>query len=97
LNDEFGIIKAPLPINAIIINQAFIDRVRVHVKGGGGGQGSRKMGRSGGQGGDVVAVAEETVTSLRHLLQGPSRLAGGSGDHASSLYINANSGKGQVV
>ena len=36
--------------------QDFVDRVRVHVRGGSGGQGSRRLGRSGGDGGGAVPL-----------------------------------------
>jgi len=37
----------------------FIDRLRLYVKGGAGGQGYPKYGGMGGDGGDVVFVASE--------------------------------------
>lgn len=56
-----------------------MDRVRIHVRAGSGGQGSARLGAPGGNGGDVVAEADERVSSLLSVSR-LRRLHAGSGD-----------------
>ena len=59
-----------------------MDRVRVFTRGGTGGQGTKRFGLGGGDGGDVVVVASTAVTSLRHVLQTSRRFLAPAGHAA---------------
>lgn len=59
-----------------------MDQVRVFVTAGTGGQGAAKHGAKGGNGGDVVAVADATVKTLGHLL-GVKRIKASPGENGS--------------
>lgn len=56
--------------------QSFVDRVRVHVRAGSGGQGAARLGAAGGDGGDVLVVADSSVHSLAALQQAQRIRAG---------------------
>ena len=61
----------------------FVDHLRIHVRGGPGGQGFPKYGGLGGKGGDVILEADSKVY-LKHLKQAPGglRYAGGAGTNS---------------
>lgn len=62
-----------------------IDKVRVFAKGGGGGQGSPKLGGFGGDGGDVIARAHRC--SLVDLARRESRrFIAGRGQHYRCVF-----------
>ena len=65
----------------------FIDRAKIHVQGGNGGNGVTAFrrekfvprggpsGGDGGRGGDVILVADESLNTLLHLRYNPSHIA----------------------
>ena len=61
----------------------FVDHLRLHLRGGPGGQGLPKHGGLGGKGGDVILEADSKVY-LKHLKQatGGRRYMGGAGKNS---------------
>ncbi len=86
----------------------FVDRVRVHLRGGDGGAGvasfrrqkgkprGRPEGGSGGPGGDVKIVADESVTSLLRYQRRPHHRAG-SGTHGEGGLQHGKRGEDLVL
>ena len=59
----------------------FVDKVNVVVRGGSGGQGSRKLGLPGGDGGDVV-VETTRASDLSEIARLGTVVTAGTGGHA---------------
>lgn len=51
----------------------FVDRIRVYTKGGSGGQGIPKYGGLGGDGGNVVMVADSRGSLYEFITQYPDK------------------------
>ena len=71
----------PLPRESTSKSPAFVDRVSLVVRGGSGGQGSRKFGLPGGNGGDVVLLASRT-SDLGVVARMDTLVTAGAGGHA---------------
>ncbi|KAF2885189.1 hypothetical protein ILUMI_20986 [Ignelater luminosus] len=80
------------------LKSGFLDSVRVYVKGGSGGNGLPKFGGVGGQGGDVIAVAKESIT-LEDVVKSNTakRYLGGSGMHSTHNFILGPPGQARSV
>ena len=67
----------------------FIDSLRLHLKGGTGGNGMEKYGGVGGRGGDVVFIAEQRKLSqsLRNLHKTNPSQAYQGGVGKNSMYV----------
>jgi GTPase involved in cell partitioning and DNA repair len=63
--------------------QDFIDKARIFVKGGTGGQGSVRLATPGGDGGDVVIEAVPGMNSLREVSLSEKSFKAGTGSYAS--------------
>lgn len=75
--------------------EGFLDCVQLYVQGGAGGQGSRRFSSPGGDGGDVLVVADANYFSLQHLAE-PTKFKASCGDHA-QRHQKANRGKDVVI
>jgi len=86
----------------------FIDRVKIRVKGGGGGNGVTAFrrekfvprggpsGGDGGRGGDVWLVADESLNTLLHLRYNPEHLAE-RGRHGEGSNRHGRDGREEIV
>ena len=75
-----------------------VDRVRVYVRGGGGGQGSPKNGRNGGRGGNVVVLAHAQTGSLSAIARRERRrFIAESGQNAMLKKRRVNDGKNEIM
>ncbi|KAI6645814.1 GTP-binding protein 10 [Oopsacas minuta] len=68
------------------------DNIYIYVVAGSGGQGIEKLGKIGGDGGSVYAVAERR-TSLEQLVRFKNKFVGSSGDHADWKRLRSKSGR----
>ena len=69
-----------------LLQGRLIDKVRVYARGGGGGQGSPKLGGFGGDGGDVIVQAHQC--SLVDLARRDSRrFIAGRGQHYRCVLV----------
>lgn len=76
----------------------FIDSLRIHVKGGGGGNGLPKYGGVGGKGGDVYAIAKEGISLKDVLKQHPTkRISAASGENSLRSSILGKPGEDKVI
>ncbi|EGD74145.1 GTP-binding protein Obg [Salpingoeca rosetta] len=64
---------------------SFVDRARIFVVGGTGGQGHKRMGSAGGDGGNVFVQADASIHNLRDIAQ-KHRFKAGPGDPGSKKY-----------
>ena len=64
------------------------------MRAGSGGQGSKTLGRPGGDGGDVVARAVDGMFSLRALADPSRKFVAGAGMPASRFTVYPVPGKG---
>eukprot|EP00041_Stephanoeca_diplocostata_P030727 m.937051 g.937051 ORF g.937051 m.937051 type:complete len:413 (-) comp23813_c1_seq2:311-1549(-) len=62
--------------------RAFVDRARLLLKAGSGGQGSKSSGLGGGDGGNITAVVDAGLSDLSHLTKGPNKISAPSGGNA---------------
>ncbi|XP_046993741.1 GTP-binding protein 10 homolog [Schistocerca americana] len=76
----------------------FIDSLRIHVKGGSGGNGLPKYGGVGGKGGDVYAVAKEGITLKDVQKKFPTkRISATSGGNSLRTSILGKPGEDKVI
>ncbi|KAH3721511.1 GTP-binding protein 10-like [Dreissena polymorpha] len=76
----------------------FFDKVRIHVRGGAGGQGFPKFGGIGGRGGDVVIRATEKATFQKLVEITPlKRFTAGSGGNSSKQVLLGYNGEPHIV
>src|SRR5882724_2418655 len=86
----------------------FIDRVKIHVQGGNGGNGVTAFrrekfvprggpsGGDGGRGGDVWVVADSSLNTLLHLRYNPEHIAD-RGMHGEGSNCSGHDGKDEIV
>ncbi|GLH12480.1 GTP-binding protein 10 [Gryllus bimaculatus] len=80
------------------LKRTFIDSLRLHVRGGTGGNGLPKYGGIGGKGGDVFLVAEKDTKLKRVLSKLPTkRIAAGSGGHSENKKLLGEPGNDIVI
>lgn len=73
--------------------RSFIDSLRVHVKGGGGGQGLMKYGGIGGRGGNVIVVGIDNAHLKKLRGQFPNqRFAAANGENSSWRMLQGKAG-----
>ncbi|CAF0738451.1 unnamed protein product [Didymodactylos carnosus] len=80
------------------LNLPFIDRLRVYVRGGTGGQGLKKYGGIGGRGGDVIIMGKKNL-SLKQVYEKnlTKRYIAQDGFNSSKASLNAESGKDLII
>lgn len=76
-------------------SEGFIDRLRIHVRAGTGGQGSIRQGAVGGDGGDVYVEATKHIASLNHIAA-ERRIKAENGENGTSK-LKARKGKDTVI
>jgi GTPase involved in cell partitioning and DNA repair len=69
--------------------------VRIHVRAGAGGQGAARLGAAGGDGGDVLVVADDSRSDLASLLH-MRRVRAGAG-LAGAARVRGVKGQGVCV
>lgn len=79
------------------MQSTFVDKVRIHARGGTGGQGSSKLGSMGGLGGDVSVCAVEG-SNLRDIARMKTRrFVGGVGGMGERSSASGKKGSGVVL
>ena len=56
-----------------VFQRSFLDKLRIYVRGGAGGQGYPKYGGRGGKGGDIYLVASKTATLKNVIARYPDK------------------------
>lgn len=75
-----------------------VDKVRVYVRGGGGGQGSARYGGIGGRGGNVVVAAHAQSISLVDIAKRERRrFVAGSGENVTVRNKRGKDGKTETI
>jgi Obg family GTPase CgtA len=88
----WSVVLRDLSRTAKATSPAFVDRIRVFVKAGTGGQGSKVLSRSGGDGGDVLVRAVDGIHSFNHLQN--TKFKAGSGSNACRQVLFPSQGEG---
>ncbi|CAF4813728.1 unnamed protein product [Rotaria sp. Silwood1] len=80
------------------LNLPFIDKLRVYVRGGYGGNGLKKYGGIGGQGGHVLIRGKRHLT-LRNVYEKnlAKRYIASNGEHSHKTCLNAKSGENLII
>ena len=80
------------------LNLPFIDKLRVYVRGGRGGNGLKKYGGIGGQGGNVVVRGKRHLT-LRSVYEKNlvKRYIAPDGEHSQKTRLNAMAGENLTI
>lgn len=76
----------------------FIDKLRIYVRGGRGGNGLKKYGGIGGQGGNVLIRGKRHLT-LRNVYEKnlAKRYIASDGEHSQKRQLNAMSGEDLII
>lgn len=74
-----------------------VDRVRIHARGGGGGQGIKRLGKIGGQGGNVFAIAEEKTNLEEVAKKYKHRFTAKNGKNAKKEDLLAKEGESLYI
>ncbi|CAF2749160.1 unnamed protein product [Rotaria sp. Silwood2] len=80
------------------LNLPFIDKLRVYVRGGHGGNGIKKYGGIGGQGGHVLVRGKRHLT-LRNVYEKnlAKRYIASDGEHSHKTCLNAKAGENLII
>ncbi|CAF1005459.1 unnamed protein product [Rotaria sordida] len=80
------------------LNLPFIDKLRVYVRGGRGGNGLKKYGGIGGQGGHVLVHGKRNLT-LKNVYEKnlAKRYIASDGEHSYKTCLNAQSGENLII